>query len=79
VSNKEKAAVYAAIAHDFRGTRYWYYCENSHLFTIGECSMPMETSQCLQCGSLVGSYNHWAIGGVRPATDLERQFGRLRI
>jgi hypothetical protein len=44
VSNKEKAAVYTAIAHDFRGTRHWYYYKNSHLFTIREYSMPIETS-----------------------------------
>jgi hypothetical protein len=79
VSNEEKAAVYAAMAHDFRGTGHWYYCENGHPFTIGECGMPMETSQCPQCGSPVGGHDHRAVGGVRPATDLERQFGGLRI
>jgi hypothetical protein len=35
VSNEEKAAVYAAMTHDFRGTGHWYYCENGHPFTIG--------------------------------------------
>ena len=79
VSNEEKAAVYAAMAHDFRGTGHWYYCENDHPFTIGECGMPMETSQCPQCGSPVGGRDHQAISGVRPATDLELQFGGLRI
>jgi hypothetical protein len=79
VSNEEKAAVYAAMARDFRGTGHWYYCENGHPFTIGECGMPMETSQCPQCGSPVGGHNHQAISGVRRATDLERQFGEVRI
>jgi hypothetical protein len=79
VSNEEKAAVYAAMAHDFRGTGHWYYCENGHPFTIGECGMPMETSRCPQCDSPVGGHDHRAVGGVRPATDLERQFGGLRI
>ena len=79
VSNEEKAAVYAAMAHDFRGTGHWYYCENGHPFTIGECGMPMETSQCPQCGSPVGGRDHQAIGGIRRATDLERQFGGLGI
>ncbi|KAH7327558.1 hypothetical protein BKA65DRAFT_608325 [Rhexocercosporidium sp. MPI-PUGE-AT-0058] len=64
VSNKEKAA---------------YYCENGHAFTIRECGMPMETSQCPQCGSPVSGHDHRAVGGVRPATDLERQFGGLRF
>jgi hypothetical protein len=71
VSNEEKAAVYAAIAHDCRGTGHWYYCENGHPFTIRECGMPMKTSQCPQCGSPVGSHDHQAISGSRPATDLE--------
>ncbi len=79
VTNEEKAAVYAAMAHDFRGTGHWYYCENGHPFTIGECGMPMETSQCPQCGSPVGGHDHRASGGDRPAMDLERQFGGLII
>lgn len=79
VSNEEKAAVYAAMARDFRGTGHWYYCENGHPFTIGECGMPMETSQCPQCGSPVGGHGHRAVSGVRPATDLERRFGGLGI
>ena len=79
VSNDEKAAIYAAMARDFRGTGHWYYCENGHPFTIGECGMPMETSQCPQCGSPVGGRDHRAIDGVRPATDLERQFGQVRL
>lgn len=28
VSNEEIAAVYVAMALDFRGTGHWYYCEN---------------------------------------------------
>jgi hypothetical protein len=79
VSNKEKAAVYTAIAHGFNGTGHWYYYENGHPFTIGECGIPIETSQCPQCGSLVGGRDHRAVSGVRAATDLERQFGGLRI
>ncbi|KAF2128236.1 P-loop containing nucleoside triphosphate hydrolase protein [Dothidotthia symphoricarpi CBS 119687] len=79
VSNEEKAAVYAAMARDFRGTGHWYYCENGHPFTVGECGMPMETSQCPQCGSPVGGQNHRSVGGVRSATDLEHQFGGLGI
>lgn len=79
VSNEEKAAVFAAMAQDFRGTGHWYYCENGHPFTIGECGMPMETSRCPQCGAPVGGRDHQVVGGVSHATDLERQFGGLRI
>lgn len=79
VSNEEKAAVYAAMALGFSGTGHWYYCENGHPFTIGECGMPMETSRCPQCGSPVGGSNHQAVGGVRRAIDMELEFGRLQI
>lgn len=75
VSNEEKAAVYAAMAQEFSGTGHWYYCQNGHPFTVGECGMPMETSVCPQCGSPVGGHDHQAVDGVRHATDLERQFG----
>jgi len=79
VSNEEKAAVYAAMALEFSGTGHWYYCENGHPFTIGECGMPMKISQCPQCGSQVGGRNHQAVGGVRSAADLERQYNQLRM
>ena len=79
VSNEEKAAVYAAMSKDFRGTGHWYYCVNGHPFTVGECGMPMETSSCPQCGSPVGGRNHEPVGGVRRATDLDMEFGRLGI
>ncbi|KAL8747727.1 MAG: hypothetical protein Q9190_000426 [Brigantiaea leucoxantha] len=79
VSNEEKAAVYAAMAADFRGTGHWYYCANGHPFTIGECGAPMQTSRCPQCGAPVGGNHHRAVGGVTRATDMEEQFGRMRL
>jgi len=79
VSNEEKAAVCAAIARSFSGTGHWYYCENGHPLTIGECGTPTETAHCPQCGSPVGGEGHQAVSGVTRATDLERQFGGLGI
>lgn len=79
VGNAEKAAVYAAMARDFSGTGHWYYCANGHPFTVGECGMPMQTSQCPQCGSPVGGRDHQAVVGVTRAADFEEQFGRMRI
>ena len=79
VSNAEKAAVYAAMAKDFRGTGHWYYCVNGHPFTVGECGMPMETSRCPQCGSTIGGLDHTAVDGVARAADLDEQFGRMRL
>ncbi|KAL8766873.1 MAG: hypothetical protein Q9209_006469 [Squamulea sp. 1 TL-2023] len=79
VTNEEKAAIYAAMASDFRGTGHWYYCQGGHLFTIGECGMPMETSRCPQCGAAVGGQSHRAVQGVTRAADMDEQFGRLQL
>ncbi|KAL9631181.1 MAG: hypothetical protein Q9164_006026 [Protoblastenia rupestris] len=79
VTSAEKQAVYQAMAQDFRGTGHWYYCENMHPFTVGECGMPMQTSRCPQCGAAVGGQSHSSVEGVTRATDLDEQFGRLRV
>lgn len=79
VTNEEKRAIYAAMALEFRGTGHWYYCENGHPFTIGECGMPMEIARCPQCGASVGGQGHQAVEGVRRAVDLEEQFGQMGI
>jgi hypothetical protein len=68
VSNEKKAAAYAVMAHNFNGSGNWYYCEDGHPFTIGECGMPMETSQCAQYGSPVGGHHH----GLLVVSDLRR-------
>ncbi|KAI9816466.1 MAG: hypothetical protein M1827_001598 [Pycnora praestabilis] len=78
-TNDEKRAVYAAMATELRGTGHWYYCENMHPFTVGECGMPMQQARCPQCGAPVGGQNHTAAQGVRPAADFEAEFGRLRV
>jgi hypothetical protein len=41
--------------------------------------MPMETSTCPQCGATVGGQSHTAVEGVTRATDLDEQFGRMRV
>ena len=76
VTNAERAAVYAAMAQDFRGTGHWYYCVNGHPFTVGECGMPMETSRCPQCGATVGGNHHQPAEGVTQAVDMDVGFGR---
>jgi hypothetical protein len=40
--------------------------------------MPMQTSQCPQCGATIGGDNHVAVSGVQRADDFE-EFGRLGI
>lgn len=78
VTNAEKAAVYAAMAQEFRGTGHWYYCSNGHPFTVGGCGMPMETSRCPQCGATVGGTDHRPAVGVTRAADMEENYARGR-
>ncbi|KAJ5232691.1 hypothetical protein N7468_005647 [Penicillium chermesinum] len=79
VSNEERLAVLKAMAREFRGTGHWYYCENGHPFTIGECGMAMQLSRCPECGAPVGGQNHQSAHGVVHARDLEEAFRELQI
>jgi len=69
---EEMKAVYDAMRREFGGTGHWYHCMNGHLFTIGECGMPMRLARCPQCGAQIGGQNHRAVAGVTSAMDLER-------
>ncbi|KAJ5272487.1 hypothetical protein N7478_007612 [Penicillium angulare] len=79
VSNEERMAVLAAMAKEFRSTGHWYYCENGHPFTIGECGGAMELSRCPECGSAVGGRNHSTTAGVSHAHDLEQTLRDMHI
>ncbi|KAK2748145.1 hypothetical protein FQN57_001269 [Myotisia sp. PD_48] len=79
LTNEERMAVLSAMAQEFRGTGHWYYCENGHPFTIGECGGAMELSSCPECGAPVGGQHHRTVDGVRPADDLEEAFGRIAV
>ncbi|KAL4804436.1 P-loop containing nucleoside triphosphate hydrolase protein [Aspergillus unguis] len=74
VTAEEKRQVYAAMASQFQGTGHWYYCQNNHPFTVGECGMPTEESRCPQCGEPVGGIDHRPLPGVRHAGDFEAEF-----
>lgn len=79
VTNEERKAVIAAMAKEFLGTGHWYYCQNGHPFTIGECGGPMQVSTCPECGAPVGGQQHMAADGVTRADDLESGLNRLNI
>jgi len=42
----------------------WYKCRNGHLYTVGNCTYPMEIARCPTCGSKIGGENHEAVEGV---------------
>ncbi|OJJ46123.1 hypothetical protein ASPZODRAFT_2059234 [Penicilliopsis zonata CBS 506.65] len=79
VTNEERMAVVAAMAREFRGTGHWYYCQNGHPFTIGECGGAMQLSRCPECGAQVGGEHHRTVDGVRRAEDLEAGLRELNI
>ncbi|KAB2569025.1 NFX1-type zinc finger-containing protein 1 [Lasiodiplodia theobromae] len=79
VTSEERRAVLSAMASEFSGTGHWYYCENGHPFTIGECGMPMQETRCPQCGAAAGGRNHQLASGVQRADDLERELRELRL
>lgn len=79
ITNEERMAVVSAMALEFRGTGHWYYCENGHPFTIGECGGAVQLSRCPECNAPVGGSNHRTAEGVRPADDLEGGFNRMAI
>lgn len=76
---QEMKAIYDAMAREFRGTGHWYTCQNGHLFTVGECGMPMQLARCPQCGANVGGQSHRPAAGVSRADDLERQMANMRV
>ncbi|KAJ5611619.1 hypothetical protein N7528_008724 [Penicillium herquei] len=79
VSNEERKAVLAAMAREFGTTGHWYYCENGHPFTIGECGGAMQLSRCPECGKPVGGQNHLTTAGVTHAHDLEQTLRDMQI
>ncbi|KAL5048247.1 hypothetical protein BDW71DRAFT_213665 [Aspergillus fruticulosus] len=75
VTNAERLAVVQAMASEFAGTGHWYYCQNGHPFTIGECGAAMQESLCPECGAPVGGRQHQVVDGVTSADDLEKSGG----
>jgi len=53
----------------------WYQCANGHLYTVGNCTYPMEQSRCPECGSVIGGRMHVTAKGTRrlDAANLEAQ------
>lgn len=75
VTRAERLAVVQAMASDFIGKGHWYYCQNGHPFTIGECGGAVEESLCPECGGPVGGRQHRVVDGVTRADDLEETVG----
>lgn len=79
VSNDERKQIVAAMASEFQVNGHWYRCVNGHPFTIANCGMAMEESACPECGARVGGGDHRLVQGNTRATDIEAEFGAMRL
>ena len=42
----------------------WYKCPKGHIYTVGNCTRPMEFAKCPTCGAPIGGKNHEDVRGV---------------
>ena len=42
----------------------WYKCPKGHIYTVGNCTRPMELAKCPTCGAPIGGQNHDDVRGV---------------
>jgi len=63
ISSATIPVVYLALS----GSGTWYKCPNNHLYPIGDCGQPNETSRCPDCKEAIaaGTYHVPAQGNVR--------------
>lgn len=64
--------VRTAMQREFIGSGHWYRCPNGHMYSVGECGMPMERAVCPECGATVGGANHLSAAGNVHDTAMER-------
>lgn len=79
VTNEERKQIVAAMATEFQVNGHWYRCPNGHPFTIANCGQAMQESNCPECGARVGGADHQLTEGNSRATDIEQEFGRMRL
>lgn len=58
-------------AFDFGYTGHFYNCPNGHPYTITECGGAMMTSNCPECGELIGGGSHRLLSTNSTATEFE--------
>jgi len=42
----------------------WYRCERGHLYSVGNCTQPMQVAKCPECGAVIGGKDHKDVAGV---------------
>jgi len=51
ISRATVQEVYRAVS----GSGAWYKCPNNHVYQIGDCGQPNETSRCPDCKETIGA------------------------
>ena len=46
----------------------WYFCTNGHPYTVGQCTRPMQTAKCPECGSSIGGKNDVPVTGNKSVS-----------
>ncbi|EFJ30903.1 hypothetical protein SELMODRAFT_408664 [Selaginella moellendorffii] len=60
--------VVEAVSAEFSARGHWYQCPNGHVYVVGECGGPMQTSHCPDCGSIIGGEHHQSAAGNTHST-----------
>jgi len=50
---------------------HWYKCPRGHFYYIGECGGAVTSSQCPECGSVIGGGQHRLAAGNRHAPEMD--------
>lgn len=68
ISLEEKRMVLRAMGFQ-RG--HWYKCPNGHIYCIADCGGAVMTSQCPDCGSVIGGTSHSLVSGNSLASEMD--------
>ncbi|GAB4814480.1 hypothetical protein N2152v2_001526 [Parachlorella kessleri] len=76
-SEEELREIYKALLENepnladagYNGNGHFMTCPNGHIYVVGNCGGPMESSQCPECGAAIGGANHRLNPGNRAATE----------
>ena len=49
----------------------WYKCPNGHLYSVGNCTRPMQMASCPECGKPIGGQSHNDARGVTRLGTME--------
>jgi len=67
-TRKERNLIVKAIG---LGSGHWFKCPLGHYYAIGECGGAMQTSKCIECGSIVGGERYRLVQDNAHAPEMD--------